>query len=63
MIYDIGDPCSKVFILKSGKVSVESFIEIDSQNTYPTVRVVLGKVLGDEELGDEDGQETDAVQG
>ena len=39
MIYDIGDPCTKVFILKSGKVSVESFIEIDSQNTYPTVRL------------------------
>lgn len=37
VIYDIGDPCNKVFILKSGKVSVESFIEIDSQNTYPIV--------------------------
>ena len=47
MIYDIGDPCTKVFILKSGKVSVESFIEIDSQNTYPTVRLDSLIAVGD----------------
>ena len=37
VIYDIGDPTNKLFILKSGKASVETYIEIESQNTYPTV--------------------------
>ena len=35
VIYDIGDYVDKVYILKSGKLSVETFVEISSQNVYP----------------------------
>jgi len=35
VIYDIGDYVDKVFILKSGKLSVETYIEIAHQNVYP----------------------------
>lgn len=35
VIYDIGDYVDKVYILKTGKLSVETFIEISDQNTYP----------------------------
>jgi hypothetical protein len=35
VVYDIGDYVDKVYILKSGKLSVETFVEISSQNVYP----------------------------
>jgi CRP-like cAMP-binding protein len=34
-VYDIGDYVDRVYILKSGKLSVETYIEIADQNTYP----------------------------
>lgn len=40
VIYDIGDACEKVFLLKSGRVSVEIFIEIEQHNQYPIVNII-----------------------
>lgn len=38
VLYDIGDECDRVFIIKTGKASVETYIEITDENTYPIVR-------------------------
>ena len=35
VVYDIGDYVDKVYILKSGKLSVETYVEISSKNVYP----------------------------
>ena len=36
IIYDIGDYVDRIYILKSGKASVETYIEITDENVYPT---------------------------
>lgn len=40
VIYDIGSDVDKIFILKSGKASVETFIEVEQTNRYPIVRYI-----------------------
>ncbi len=39
VLYNIGEECDRVFIIKNGKASVETFIEINDENTYPIVRI------------------------
>ncbi len=38
VLYNIGEECDRVFIIKNGKASVETFIEINNENIYPIVR-------------------------
>lgn len=35
VVYDIGDYVDKVYLLKSGKLSVETYVEISNSNVYP----------------------------
>lgn len=53
--------------MKRGKASVETFVEIESQNRYPTVKInfyiYLCEWLGSQNLGDQDSKEADSLQG
>lgn len=39
IIYDIGSKSAVFYILKAGKLALETIVQIEDQNTYPVVRL------------------------
>ena len=44
VIYDIGSKAEVFYILKSGRLAVETVVEIEDQNTYPIVYITLNEL-------------------